>query len=109
MRILERHESPDKLLVLGVWETDSDIMIGFEGLPWHTHGDILSELSGLSQSDAIREFVDQLIQDRQLICVSTIDEAIRDAWPVEKPYADPYKPAEESMTFRYWSGRGVSE
>src|SRR5438046_1455790 len=51
MTIIEEHQSPDGLLRLIVQrDDDGDIAIGFEGYPWHTHGDtdrFLKEASGV--------------------------------------------------------------
>ena len=41
MAIVERYTSPDKSMVLLVDSTAGDWTIGFDGYPWHTHGDIL--------------------------------------------------------------------
>ena len=39
-----RHVSPDgTLILLAVWDEEGEVTIGFEGFPWHTHGDILAQ------------------------------------------------------------------
>ena len=70
MDTLEEHQSPDRFLRLIVTrEDDGDTAIAFEGYDWHTHGDILAALSGLPEKEAIREFIDQIIGDGQVIAV----------------------------------------
>jgi hypothetical protein len=39
---LEKYESPDGLLRLLVDREGDDVMVGFEGFPWHTHADLLT-------------------------------------------------------------------
>jgi len=40
MKLIERHVSPDRQLVLvvGSWE-QGEVVVGFEGGTWHTHPD----------------------------------------------------------------------
>jgi hypothetical protein len=109
MDIVEEHHSPDRFLRLIVTRDDGgDIDIGFAGYAWHTHGDILASLSGLPEEDAIREFVDQIIGDDQIIVVSRVNGEVRDVWPTDDPQGEfDYKPPEESLEFRRWSGLTV--
>ncbi len=47
----EEYLSPDGCLRLVVIRETGDITLGFEGFPWHTHGDVLAaqyELAGSS-------------------------------------------------------------
>jgi len=63
MQILEQHESPDGVLKFVVGrEDDGDVYLGFQGVGWHTHADILAAMSGLSEDAAVREFVERLLQ-----------------------------------------------
>ena len=106
MNIVEEHFSPDRLMRLIVTRNaDGDVSIGFDGFGWHTHGDILAALAGLPEKEAIRQFVDQIIGDHQIIVVSRVDGEVRDIWPTDDPKQEfEYKPPEESLEFRRWSG-----
>jgi hypothetical protein len=109
MNILEEHQSPDRLLRLLVTrDDDGDTTIGLDGYSWHTHGDCLAALSGLTEEESIRNFVDQIIGDGQIIVVSRVNGEIRDIWPTDHPQREyKYKPPEESLEFRRWSGATV--
>ena len=103
----EEHQSPDGLLTLAVEALpDGDIAIGFRGVSWHTHADILASIAGCPESDAVRSFVDDILSDRTTIAVQTIDGRIHDAWVTDDPVADrKYQQPNEQLTFRLWSGR----
>jgi hypothetical protein len=109
MEIVEEHHSPDCFLRLIVTrDDDGDIAIGFDGYAWHTHGDILATLSGLPEKEAIREFIDHIIEDERIIAVSRVNGEVRDVWPTEDPKGEfEYKPPDESLEFRRWSGPTV--
>lgn len=106
MQILERHDSPDGLLkfVIGR-EEDGDVYLGFQGVGWHTHADILASSSGLSEDVAVRQFVDLLLTDQTVVAVVRIGGQIRDVWISDDPAKDAkYKQSDETLEFRYWSG-----
>ena len=110
MNVLQRHESPDGLLCLLVGDVDGDTCIGFDGFTWHTHGDILASLSGLSEIEAISTFVSEILSGQRVIAVSRVPGTIREAWVSDDPGADlKYKPEEEYIEFRYWDGTNVAE
>ena len=46
--------SPDGTLTFIVLRYPDDVVLGFAGMPWHVHGDMLAELSGYSIDDAVR-------------------------------------------------------
>jgi hypothetical protein len=106
MNVVEEHLSPDNFLrLIIVRDDDGDISIGFDGWAWHTHGDLLASFTGLPETEAVREFVDNIIGDKQVIVVSRVNGQIRDVWPTDDPKAEfEYKPMEESLEFRRWSG-----
>jgi hypothetical protein len=106
MDIIEEHCSPDRFLRLIVTRDDSgDTAIGFDGYTWHTHGDILASLSGLPENEAIRQFVDQIIGDGQIIVVSRVNGEVLDVWATDDPKGEfKHKPPEELLEFRRWSG-----
>jgi hypothetical protein len=111
MQIVEQYISEDGLLKFIVCaDDDGDTALGFEGFAWHTHADILASLSGLSQPEAVRRFVNDILDDRAVIAVSRIGAAIHDVWVTEIPASElKYKPDDETIEFRYWSGRCASE
>lgn len=110
MNIVEEHHSPDGFLRLIVTrEGDGDVAVGFDGYSWHTHGDILVSLSGLPEGEAIRQFVERIIRDEQIIVVSRVNGEVREVWPTDDPRGEyKYKPEDESLEFRRWSGESVS-
>ncbi len=106
----EEHASADGLLTLAVESLkDGDVAIGFRGYPWHTHADILASISGMNEPDAVRQFIDDVLNDRSLIALQIVDDAIHDVWITDDPANDcKYKQSNEKIQFRYWSGRGYS-
>jgi len=117
MAIIERHTSPDNSLVLLVDVTDGDWTIGFDGCPWHTHGDILDAwgYDGSPESRA-RRFVDDILQSRRVIAVIRMDGRVTDIVvpddlmhrPLSKHFGK-YAPLNETMEFRYWNGIPAAE
>lgn len=106
MSITEEHRSPDGILRFLVGKgDDGDITLGFDGFSWHTHADILASSSGISQEEAVRRFVDDLLGGRAIIAVARVGGTIRDIWVTETPRPDNYKPDDETIEFRYWDGR----
>jgi hypothetical protein len=119
MNVVEQHISVDGLLkfvacrddngdmTLGFAvvcrEGDNDITLLFYG---HTHADILASLSGLPEAVAVRCYIDDILEDRAVIAVSRIGDGIRDMWVSDDPVSElRYKPKEETIEFRYWSGK----
>ena len=111
MEIIERHVSPDGTLQFIVGrDADGDISLGFDHFTWHTHADILACLSGLSQGEAVRQFVADLLQDRAIIAVARVAGEVRDVWVTDDPdHGCRYKPENEAIEFRYWSGRTIGQ
>ena len=110
MKILEEHSSPDGFLRLIVTRDDTgDTTIGFDGYQWHTHGDILAAVYKLPEEEAIREYIDSILLDYQIIAISRVNGSIRNVWPSDDPIVDCeyYKASEELLEFRYWSGTPV--
>ena len=103
----EEHTSPDGVLTFVVENLgNNDVAIGFRGYPWHTHADILASLTGLSEGNAVRAYVDSLLADNSIIAIQTIDDVITDIWITDDPKSDKkYQEPNESLQFRYWSGR----
>jgi hypothetical protein len=109
MQIVEEHRTPDGLLRLLVGRTeDGDFCLGFDGFQWHTHGDILSSLSGLPLELAMRRFIDELVSGHSVIAIARVSGEIKDVWvtdDLEEDRDDKYRPDDETLEFRYWDGR----
>jgi hypothetical protein len=107
MATVEEHISPDGRLRLIVdADADGDLAVGFDGFQWHTHADLLASFSGLSEAEAVRRFVDDLLQDRSVIAVRRTAAEVRDVWISDEPEDDAADPIEgETIELRYWSGR----
>lgn len=103
MKTLAKHVSSDGRLTLAVYEEGGDVTLGFEGYPWHTHGDILA-VGGDDPVDAALAFTQALISDRLLIAISRL----RSERLVEITF-DPStdiknaRPGED-IEFRLWNG-----
>jgi hypothetical protein len=97
--------SPDGLLRFIIEREDEDVALGFAGYAWHTHADLLAESFGVAEQEAIDRFVEDLLRDRSVIAVSRVGEVIQDVWVTDGPASElQYKPEEEEIEFRYWSG-----
>jgi hypothetical protein len=109
MAIIEEHRTPDGLLRFIVErDDDGNISLGFDGFPSHTRADILASSSGLPVQDAIREYVDRLLNGRSLICITSVAGRVRDVSIADDTRSDKFKPDGETMQFRFWDGRSVS-
>lgn len=106
VKIIEHHLSPDGFLKLIVCaEPSGDISVGFDGFSWHTHGDVLASTSGLTQDQALRRFVDDIVCGRTIIAVSRLEGEVRDVWPTEDPERElRHVQADEMIEFRCWDG-----
>jgi hypothetical protein len=106
MRILEQHVSPDGLLKFAVGrEEDGDTYLGFLGIGWHTHGDMLSASTGLPEGQAIQQFVDRLVGSRTIVAVMRIGGQVCDMWTTDDPDADMKGLlSDETLELRYWDG-----
>jgi hypothetical protein len=78
MSIVEQYCTPDGLYHFLVERSDDgDLSLGFDGFPWHTHGDILPESSGLFIDAAIRDYIDALLNGRSFIGIARVAGEIR--------------------------------
>ncbi len=104
-RDLERHTTPDGMLTLLVRRVGDHVLVGFEGTAWHTHGDILAELSGLPVPSAVDRFVDDILHGRRAITLLRNDGVLVDAWVSDDPAKDAsYAQPGESLELRNWDG-----
>jgi molybdopterin-binding protein len=106
MQILEQHQSSDGLLKFVVGrEDDETIYLGFQGIGWHTHGDILASMSGLPEEAAVRQFVDRLVSGQTIVVVERVGGRICDVRVTKNPAEElKNKEGNESLEFRYWDG-----
>jgi hypothetical protein len=102
------HVSPDGALRFLVRSADGDITIGFDGYPWHTHGDVLAALSSVRPEDAAKRFVADLISNKLIIAVATVTGTVRDVWITDDLTNDLRRcPPEETIEFRLWDGTKI--
>ena len=102
----EKYISSDGELTLAVESyEDGNVRISFRNYPWHTYANILANIGACSESEAVRAFVNDVLNDHSLIAMQFIDHIIRDIWISGDPLTDcRYKQANETLRFRYWSG-----
>jgi hypothetical protein len=102
------HVSPDGALRFLVRSPDGDITMGFDGYPWHTHGDVLAALSSVSPEDAAKRFVVDLISNKLVIAVSKVSGTICDIWITDDLANDlRHCLPEETVEFRLWDGTKI--
>jgi hypothetical protein len=65
-------------------------------------------MSDLSESAALREFVDDTLNGRSIIAVARVGGTIRDIWITYTAEAHKHKPEDETIEFRYWDGSLVA-
>ncbi|PVE24719.1 hypothetical protein DC522_08830 [Microvirga sp. KLBC 81] len=108
--ILEEHTTSDGLLTLIVQQFDDGPAIGFAGLSWHTHPDLLVGYYGDDEEKALRSFVSAILNDKLLIVCSVARDRVERAW-VDDNLQDAMEAAAGSKTMkvRYWSGWLSSE
>jgi hypothetical protein len=106
MKNIEDHLSPDGRLRFLVVADSDDVALGFDGFPWHTHADILASLSGLEEAEAVRRYVDDLLDDKSVIALWGVPGEVQDVWISEEPAREADYPLEgEVIELRHWSGR----
>jgi hypothetical protein len=97
--------SPDGLLTVIVRRYPDDVVLGFAGMPWHTHGDTLAELSGYSIDEAVSRFLKDLQQGHLVIAIASVNGVVRDIYIKDNPEQwDRFKPDDEVILLRYWDG-----
>lgn len=87
-------------------DDDGDVALGFDGYPWHTHADILAAVAGVVETDAVEQFVQDLLGNRAVIAISRVGGVIRDVWVTDDPSAEFRHLTEgESIELRLWHGK----
>jgi hypothetical protein len=95
--------SPGGTLTFVVEREAGDVIVGFEGTPWHTHGDLLACAYGTSQEEAVAAFIEALLQNRTVIAVASVRGIVSDVWVTDEPFkSDHHKPEDEVIAFRFW-------
>lgn len=80
------HLSPDgKFRLLLRTDREGDVSIGFAGYPWHTHGTILAATSGRLEGEAVRQFLQKVLDGSSVIAVWSREGKIADVWVSEDP------------------------
>lgn len=107
----EEHLSPDGMLRLLILREAGDITIGFDGFPWHTHGDVIAgELCLLGEpistpESAAARFVEDVLLGRIAIGVVRVGGQVRDVFATYLlKTEDPYRPEDEELELRRWDG-----
>jgi hypothetical protein len=106
------YTSPDGQLKFLVTCLDGDWTIGFDGFPWHTHGSILAELSGLDEIAAVERYLADLIGNVSVIALTRTSGDLTAVWITDDP-ADAvedckkYGDSSETIEFRLWNGNPV--
>lgn len=81
---------PGSDLRLIVEKDDGDLIIGFDGFPWHTHGDyICAEYKSGSEEEAAGEFLQDLFNGNRGVAILRRGEQILDIW-IEYPEDSPF-------------------
>jgi hypothetical protein len=101
-----RHMSPDRKLCLIVETVDNDLVVGFEGYAWHTHGDILARLSGLDAEAAMEAFIEKIKRGELVITVLSKGDNVTDIWISDDPQKETVIPG-ETIRLRLWNGQHV--
>src|SRR4051794_22021905 len=65
VEVIEEHVSPDGRLCFRVTHDIANgvVILSFAGYCWHTHPDLLASAYGLSEPEAVRKCVDDLLAD----------------------------------------------
>ena len=96
-----RYTTPDGTFTLLVEPADD--LIGFEGYPWHTHGEFLRSIY---QIESVPKFLEALFSDRLVMAVSRMGDTVRDVCVTDHPESEKKWVSEgETLELRYWSGR----
>jgi hypothetical protein len=97
--------SPDGLLRFVVRTVHDDVVLGFDGFPWHTHADVLRATSQSGLSDTVERWISDLLSGRLVIAVARIGDTIRDIWVTGNPLAElRFCSMDEHIEFRLWNG-----
>lgn len=87
--IIRSIRSPDGLLTLLVERlSNGDVLIGFEGNPWHIHIESILGRYGKTPEAAIHNYIEKIINNNLTICIRLEDNVIKDTWVSSDPVSD---------------------
>ena len=96
-----RYTTPDGKFTLMV--APQHDLLGFEGYPWHTHGEFLPNVYQIA---SIPKFLEALFADRLVIAVSRSGDTVHDVYVTDEPEREKELGTEgKTLELRYWSGR----
>lgn len=95
--------SPDGLLTLELYG-EEDHILGFKGSDWHTHGDLLVPEYGSTPQLAVLAFFDSILNDQQVICVSSDEVQV---WITDDMEQELASANGDPPVVRLWSGNHV--
>ena len=96
-----RYTTPDGRFTLIVLPEHD--LLGFEGYPWHTHGEFLPNVYRIA---SVPEFLDALFADRLVLAVSRSADSVHDVCVTDDPEGEKESAKEgKTLELRYWSGR----
>lgn len=109
MKTLEERVSLDQFLRLIIVEADDgDISIGLDGSFWHTHPELLVPEFGISREVATQAYLEYLTSDKPVFVIRRDAGVVTAIFPTDDPTSEfQYKPPEEQLEFRHWSGEKI--
>lgn len=106
----DAYVSPDGELRFVVRWSDADIILGFDGYDWHTHGDLLVADPSDTPADAAKRFISELIAGLWVVAITRIDGTISDIIVTADPAAESRAClAGQTIEFRLWDGTRIDE
>lgn len=111
-----RYVSPDGELCLLVISPDGDLTIGFEGYPWHTHGDVLVREFGGDAGHATERFIVGIVESQFIIAMQRTGGRVEDVWVLDRNESSlqetvagtkRYGAPGEIVEFRLWDGTRI--
>jgi hypothetical protein len=101
------YASPDGALRFLVRSPDGYLTMGFDGYPWHTHGELLAQPCE-THENATKRFVADLISNNLIIAVVKVSGTVHDIRITYDPADDlRYLPPEKAIEFRLWDGTRI--
>lgn len=95
-----------------------DWYIALEPGPWHTHPDLLPSLYMVEEAEAVKLYIQDVLNDKLVIRLLYKDDELNDAgvWNLTRVSLKEVLVQEqrdiltnERVVFRYWSGKQVAE
>jgi hypothetical protein len=87
-------------------EREEDCLVGFNGTPWHTHGDFsFYDGRGHYVEMEYRDVIAGLADGRVLICERSVSGVIANRWLIHRDYIDEFKYMEPGEQISVWRPR----